>query len=140
MDKDQRKVFVLIGCFAVVLVIAFLLFGGGAGVERQAFAEATPTPKANARQAAETEGEITTVPGPKLEGIKPVFSPVPSPTPHEAQQQKKTNYEMVAFYTAARPVSSPTPAPDPALFLPRATTRAPEKLSAGTKAGLYRWY
>jgi hypothetical protein len=128
MDKDQRKVFVLIGCFAVVLVIAFLFFGGrglfgggGAGVKRQAFAEATPTPKANARQAAETEGEITTVPGPKLEGVKPVFSPVPSPTPHEAQQQKKTNYEMVAFYTAARPVSSPTPAPDPALFLPRAT-------------------
>jgi hypothetical protein len=57
MDKDQGKAFVMIGCFALVLVGAFLLFGwrglfGGSGesVKCQAFVEATPTPKANARQ------------------------------------------------------------------------------------------
>jgi hypothetical protein len=128
MDKDQRRAFVLIGCFGLVLVAAFLFFGwrglfgeNGAGVKRQAFAETTPTPKVNARQAAETEGDITTVQGPKLEGIKPVFSPAVSPTPHGPTQQKKQNYEMVAYYTATRPVSSPTPVPDPSLFLPRAT-------------------
>ena len=128
MDKAQGKAFLLIGCVALVLVGAFLffswrgLFGGGqAGVKRQAFAEATPTPKPNARQTAETEGEITTVQGPKLEGIKPAFSPAPTPTPERQVQQKKANYEMVAFYTAARPVSSPTPLPDPGLFLPRGT-------------------
>ena len=42
MDKDQRKAFVMIGCFALVLVGAFLLFGwrglfggNGQGVKRQ---------------------------------------------------------------------------------------------------------
>ena len=75
MDKDQRKAFAMIGCFALVLVGAFLLFGwsglfGGNGqsVKRQAFAEASPTPKANSRQAAESEGEITTVEGLSTDG------------------------------------------------------------------------
>ena len=120
MDRDQRKAFVLIGGFALVLVGAFLffgwrgLFGDNAGQgKRQAFAEASPTPKANARQASESEGEITTVSGAKLEGIKPVFSPVPSATPRQQSVQKKENYQMVAFYTAARPAGSPTPVPDP---------------------------
>jgi Bacterial conjugation TrbI-like protein len=128
MDKEQRKAIVVIGCVALVLVGAFLYFGwrglfGGPGAtgKRQAFAEATPTPKPNARQAAETEGEITSVQGAKLEGIKPVFSPAPSPTAAGVAQQKKANYEMVAFYKGARPVSSPTPVPDPDLFLPRGT-------------------
>ena len=128
MDKDQRKAFLLIGCFALVLVTAFLFFGwrglfggAGAGVKRQAFAQVTPTPKPNARQAAEVQDGITMVQGPKLEGIKPVLSPGPSPTPNPSAQQKKPNYEMVAFYTGARPVSSPMPVPDPELFLPRAT-------------------
>jgi Bacterial conjugation TrbI-like protein len=128
MDRDQRKALVLIGCFALLLVGAFLFFGwrgffGGNGqsVQRQAFAEASPTPKANARQAAETEGEITTVQGPKLEVIKPVASPSPSARPQAQPQQKKTNYEMVAYYTASQPVATPTPLPDPKLYLPRAT-------------------
>jgi hypothetical protein len=88
MDKDRRKAFVMIGGFALVLVGAFLFFGwrslfgvNGESVKRQVFAEATPTPKANARQAAESEGEITTVQGPKLEGIKPEVSPSASPRP-----------------------------------------------------------
>src|SRR6266481_335006 len=128
MDKDQRKAFVMIGCFALVLVGAFLLFGwrglfGGNGqsMKRRAFAEASPTPKANARQAAESEGEITTVEGPKLEGIKPEVSPSASARPRGQQQQKKANYEMVAYYTSSRPVIAPTPVPDPNLYLPRAT-------------------
>ena len=128
MDKDQRKAFVMIGCFALVLVGAFLLFGwrglfGGNGqsVKRQAFAEASPTPKANARQAAESEGEITTVEGPKLEGIKPEVSPSASARPQGQPQQKKAYYEMVAYYTSSRPVIAPTPLPDPKLYLPRAT-------------------
>ena len=128
MDRDQRKAFVLIGGFALVLLGAFVFFGwrglfGDTATpgRRQAFAEASPTPKANARQASESEGEITTVSGAKLEGIKPVFSPFPSATPRQQSVQKKENYQMVAFYTAARPASSPTPVPDPSLFLPRAT-------------------
>ena len=128
MDRDQRKAFVLIGGFALVLVGAFLFFGWrelfgdrGRPGRRQAFAEASPTPKANARQASESEGEITTVRGSKLEGIKPVFSAAPSATPRQESAQKKENYEMVAFYTAARPASSPSPIADPSLFLPRAT-------------------
>ncbi len=128
MDKDQRKAFVIIGCFALVLVGAFLLFGwrglfGGNGqsVKRQAFAEATPAPKANARQAAESEGEIATVEGPKLEGIKPGASPSASARPQGQPQQKKANYEMVAYYTSSPPVITPTPVPDPKLYLPRAT-------------------
>src|SRR6266481_406125 len=128
MDKDQRKAFVMIGCFALVLVGAFLLFGwrglfGGNGqsMKRRAFAEASPTPKANARQAAESEGEITTVEGPKLEGIKPEVSPSASARAQGQPQQKKTNYEMVAYYTSSRPVIAPTPVPDPKLYLPRAT-------------------
>jgi Bacterial conjugation TrbI-like protein len=128
MDKDQRKAFVMIGGFALVLVGAFLFFGwrglfGGNGqnVKRQAFAEASPTPKANARQAAETEGEITTVQGPKLEGIKPGVSPSASAHPQQQPQQKKANSEMVAYYTPSRPLSSPTPVPDPTQYLPRAT-------------------
>lgn len=128
MDRDQRKAFVLIGGFALVLVGAFVFFGwrglfGDTGTpgRRQAFAEASPTPKANARQASESEGEITTVRGSKLEGIKPVFSAAPSATPRQQSAQKKENYEMVAFYTAARAASSPTPVADPSLFLPRAT-------------------
>jgi hypothetical protein len=75
MDRDQRKAFVLIGGFALVLVGAFLFFGwrglfghSGRPGRRQAFAEASPTPKANARQASESEGEIATVGGSKLEG------------------------------------------------------------------------
>jgi len=128
MDRDQTKAFVLIGGFALVLVGAFLFFGwrglfgdsGGPG-RRQAFAEASPTPKANARQASESEGEIATVRGSKLEGIKPVFSATPSATPRQESAQKKANYEMVAFYTATRPASSPSPIADPSLFLPRAT-------------------
>jgi len=128
MDKDQRKAFVMIGGFALVLVGAFLFFGwrglfGGNGqsVKRQVFAEASPTPKANARQASESEGEITTVEGPKLEGIKPGVSPSPSARPQATSQQKKANYEMVAYYTASRPVTAPTPLSDPKLYLPRAT-------------------
>jgi hypothetical protein len=128
MDRDQRKALVLIGGFALVLVGAFVFFGwrglfGGTGTSgrRQAFAEASPTPKANARQASESEGEITTVRGSKLEGIKPVFSAAPSATPRQESAQKKENYQMVAFYTAARPASSPSPIADPSLFLPRAT-------------------
>ena len=128
MDKDQRKAFALIGCFALVLVGAFLLFGwrgffegNGQSVKRQVFVEASPTPKANARQAAESEGEITTVEGPKLEGIKPEVSPSASARPRGQQQQKKANYEMVAYYTSSRPVIAPTPVPDPKLYLPRAT-------------------
>ena len=128
MDKDQRKAFIMIGCFAVVLVGAFLFFGwrglfesAGQSVKRQVFAQATPTPKANARQTAETEGEITSVEGPKLEGIKPGVLPSASPSPQGQPQQKKPNYEMVAYYTASRPVSAPTPVPDPKLYLPRAT-------------------
>jgi hypothetical protein len=108
MDKEQGKAFVLIGWVALVLVGAFLFFSwrglfgrGQTSVKRQAFAEATPTPKPNARQTAETEGEITTVQGPKMEGIKPAFSPAPTPHPERQLQQKKANYEMVAFYTAA---------------------------------------
>src|SRR5260221_4005577 len=100
MDKDQRKAFVMIGCFAMVLVGAFLLFGwrglfggNGQGVKRQVFAEVTPTPKANARQAAESEDEITTVEGPKLEGIKPEVSPSASARPQATPQQQKSNYE-----------------------------------------------
>ncbi len=111
MDKDQRKAFVMIGCFALVLVGTFLLFGwrglfGGSGqsVKRQAFVEASPTRKANARQASESEGEITTVEGPKLEGIKQEVSPSPSAGPQGQPQQKKANYEMVAYYTSSRPV------------------------------------
>jgi hypothetical protein len=128
MDKDQRKAFVMIGCFALVLVGAFLFFGwrglfGGDGqsVKRQVFAEVTPTPKANARQAAESEGEITTVEGPKLEGIKPGVSPSASARPQQQPQQKKANYEMVTYYTSSRPVIAPTPVPDPKRYLPRAT-------------------
>src|SRR5258708_30650332 len=128
MDKDQRKAFVMIGCFALVLVGAFLLFGWrglfggkGQGVKRRAFAEASPTPKANARQAAESEGEITTVEGPKLEGIKPEVSPSASAGPQGKQQQKKANYEMVAYYTSSHPVIAPTPRGDPNFCLPRAT-------------------
>src|SRR6266446_1040112 len=128
MDKDQRKAFVIIGCFALVLVGAFLFFGwhgffegNGQSVKRQMFAQPTPTPKANARQAAETEGEITTVEGPKLEGIKPGVSPSASARPQGQPQQKKANYEMVAYYTASRPVTAPTSLPDPKLYLPRAT-------------------
>jgi hypothetical protein len=128
MDRDQRKAFVMIGGFASVLVGAFLFFGwrglfGGNGqsVKRQVFAEVTPTPKANARQAAETEGEITTVEGPKLEGIKPGVSPSASARPQGQPQQKKANYEMVAYYTASRPVTAPTRLSDPKLYLPRAT-------------------
>jgi hypothetical protein len=118
MDRDQRKAFLLIGCFVFLLVGAFLFFGwrslfgdNATGGKRRAFTEASPTPKANARQLSESEGEITTVPGPKREGIKPELSPIQSATPVQQTQQKKTNYEMVAFYTAARPVSSPTPVP-----------------------------
>src|SRR5258708_6676135 len=128
MDRDQRKAFVLIGGFALVLVGAFAYFGwrgffGDTETQGkpQAFTEESPPPKANARQVSESEGEITTVRGPKLEGIKPVLSPLPSATPHQQAVQKKENYEMVAFYTAARSASSPTPVPDPTLFLPRAT-------------------
>src|SRR5260221_8410794 len=128
MDKDQRKAFVIIGCFALVLVGAFLFFGwrglfGGnrESVKRQVFAEATPTPKANARQAAEPEGEITAVQGPKLEGIKPDVSPSASARPQGQPQQKKANYEMVAYYTSSRPVTAPTPVSDPKFYLPRAT-------------------
>jgi Bacterial conjugation TrbI-like protein len=128
MDRDQRKAFVLIGGFALVLVGAFLFFGwrglfghSGRPGRRQAFAEASPTPKANARQASESEGEIATVGGSKLEGIKPVLSAAPSATPRQESAQKKENYQMVAFYTAARPASSPSPIADPSLFLPRAT-------------------
>ena len=128
MDRDQRKALVLIGGFALVLVGAFVFFGwrglfGDTGTpgRRQAFAEASPTPKANARQASESEGEITTVRGSKLEGIKPVFSAAPSATPRQGSAQKKENYQMVAFYTAARPATSPSPIADPSLFLPRAT-------------------
>jgi hypothetical protein len=128
MDKDQRKAFIMIGCFALVLVGAFLFFGwhglfggNGEGMQRRVFAEATPTPKANARQAAETEGEITTVQGPKLEDIKPAASPSASARPQAQPQQKKANYAMVAYYTAVRPVASPTPVSDPKLYLPRAT-------------------
>jgi hypothetical protein len=128
LASTKLKAFVLIGGFALVLVGAFAYFGwrgffGDTETQgkRQAFAEASPPPKANARQVSESEGEITTVRGPKLEGIKPVFSPLPSATPHQQAVQKKENYEMVAFYTAARSASSPTPVPDPTLFLPRAT-------------------
>jgi hypothetical protein len=128
MDKDQRKAFVLIGCFALVLVGAFLLFGwrglfgvDGQSVKRQAFVEASPRPKANARQAAESEGEITTVEGPKLEGLKPEVSPSASARPQGQPQKKKANYEMVAYYTSSSPVIAPTPLPDPKLYLPRAT-------------------
>jgi hypothetical protein len=128
MDRDQRKALALIGGFALVLVGAFVFFGwrglfGNSGTpgRRQAFAEASPTPKANARQASESEGEITTVKGSKLEGIKPVLSAAPSATPRQESAQKKENYQMVAFYTAARPASSPSPIADPSLFLPRAT-------------------
>jgi hypothetical protein len=128
MDRDQRKAFVLIGGFALVLVGAFLFFGwrglfgdSGRPGRRQAFAEASPTPKANARQASESEGEIATVRGSNLEGIKPVLSTAPSATPRQESAQKKENYQMVAFYTAARPASSPSPIADPSLFLPRAT-------------------
>ncbi len=128
MDKDQRKAFVMIGCFALVLVGAFLLFGwrglfgvNGENMKRRAFAKASPTPKANARQAAESESEITTVEGPKLEGIKPEVSPSASARPQGQPQQKKANYEMVAYYTSSRPVIAPTSLPDPKLYLPRAT-------------------
>src|SRR5258708_39844309 len=128
MERDKRKAFILIGGFALVLLGAFVFFGWrglfGDTVtsgRRQAFSEASPTPRANARQASESEGEITTVSGAKLEGIKHVFSPFPSATPRQQSVQKKENYQMVAFYTAARPASSPTPVPDPSLFLPRAT-------------------
>src|SRR5258708_8225928 len=106
MDKDQRKAFVMIGCFALVLVGAFLLFGwrglfggNGQGVKRRAFAEASPTPKANARQAAESEGEITTVEGPKLERIHPQRSPSTSARPQGHPQRMKEKYEMVGSYT-----------------------------------------
>ncbi|HYZ72174.1 MAG TPA: hypothetical protein VE641_03800, partial [Chthoniobacterales bacterium] len=60
MDRDQRKALFLIGGFALVLVGAFVFFGwrglfgnSGTAGRRQAFAEASPTPKANARQASE---------------------------------------------------------------------------------------
>src|SRR5260221_12789844 len=99
MDKDQRKAFVIIGCFALVLVGAFLFFGwrglfGGnrESVKRQVFAEATPTPKANARQAAATEGGITTVQRPELEGMNADVSPSASARAHGQPQQKKANY------------------------------------------------
>src|SRR5260221_5077881 len=128
MDKDQRKAFVIIGCFALVLVGAFLFFGwrglfGGnrERVKRQVFAEATPTPKANARQAAETEGEITTVQGPKLQGIRPDVHRSAAACPQGQQQSKKVNYEIVAYYTSSRPVRAPNPVSDPTFYLPRAT-------------------
>src|SRR5207245_7468645 len=70
---------------------------------------------------AEPEGETTTVEGPKLEGIKPELSPTASARPQGKPQQKKANYEMVAYYTSSRPVIAPTPVPDPKLYLPRAT-------------------
>ncbi len=132
MDTDKKKALWLIGGFAVLLIAAFLLFGGWFGsrglfsgnagnLRRLAFVEATPTPKTNAREQAEVQGEITSVQGPKLEGIKPQGTPSPTAVAVQKEQQKKVNYEMIPFYSAGKQAASPTPVPDPKLYLPRAT-------------------
>jgi hypothetical protein len=129
MNRDRRNALLLIGGFAALLIAAFLLFGGFFGMKagnhaslRQAFAEATPTPKENARKGADAQGEISSVEGPRLEEIRANASPTATPLPVQKEQQKKVNYEMIQFYTAApKPIPQATPVPDPKLYLPRAT-------------------
>jgi hypothetical protein len=90
---------------------------------RGAFAEATPTPKPNARASADTQGEIVSVEGPKLAEIKPQASPAPMPRPPlQKEQEKAVNYEMIAFYSKApKRVETAGPPPDPKIYLPRGT-------------------
>ena len=47
--------------------------------------------------------------------------------------QKKKNYQLVTFYTAARPASSPSPVAEPSLFL-RYTDRYAELKAFGAAA------
>jgi Bacterial conjugation TrbI-like protein len=127
MDRDQRKAFILIGGFALVLVGAFLFFGwrglfgdNASQGKRQAFAEASPTPKANARQASEREGEITTVSGPSLKGLNP-FSHRSRPLLRASNQCRKRKIIRWWLFTQRHDLRALPLRYQILLFLPRAT-------------------
>ncbi|MBV9492591.1 MAG: hypothetical protein JO069_23105 [Verrucomicrobia bacterium] len=126
---ERKHQLLIIGLVGILLLgaIAWLNFGlsrsrTGSAKGRDAFAEASPTPKPNARQKADVAGQISSVEGSTLVGIRQMPAPEPVPVVTEKSKPKKVNYGMVQFFSAApkaRPAA--TPVPDPAWYLPRAT-------------------
>src|SRR4051794_12891122 len=112
---ERKRQLLLIALVAALLlgVMAWFNFGprqGGKGPAngRGAFAQASPTPKANARQKADATGQISTVEGSKLVSIKQTPAPEPTPAIAEKPKPRKFNYGMIQFFSAvpqARPVA-----------------------------------